>query len=286
MIIVGLMVGGIFGLLTAIGAEMVGGGSGLGNRLVYYSSLARMSNFFAVIILIAAIGIGLYVAFYLIGKKWANWELTPSSTGRSQPGGSQMKKDTLTRRQFLGYSSAMGVLFCIPANPLSAAEADKIVWVSPRGNLEVMDDFNLWVAHEMGYFKELNLDVVLQPGPTEAMAVTKLVGQKQADIGFPSPGVLLSSIDAGIPVVLVWEMVMKQVFDFALPENSPIAKVQDLEGKTIAVASEGWRVIIDPILVEAGLDPKSVTYLNGGPPRTDGAPARAGFHARVGHHLL
>ena len=144
-----------------------------------------------------------------------------------------MKKDTLTRRQFLGYSSAMGVLFCIPANPLSAAEADKIVWVSPRGNLEVMDDFNLWVAHEMGYFKELNLDVVLQPGPTEAMAVTKLVGQKQADIGFPSPGVLLSSIDAGIPVVLVWEMVMKQVFDFALPENSPIAKVQDLEGKRL-----------------------------------------------------
>ena len=30
MIIVGLMVGGIFGLLTAVGAEMVGGGTGLG----------------------------------------------------------------------------------------------------------------------------------------------------------------------------------------------------------------------------------------------------------------
>ena len=108
-----------------------------------------------------------------------------------------MKKNAVTRRQFLGYSSAMGVLFCLPANPLSAGEADKIVWVSPRGNLEVMDDFNLWVAHERGYFKELNLDVVLEPGPTEAMAVTKLVGQKQADIGFPSPGVLLSSVDAG-----------------------------------------------------------------------------------------
>jgi NitT/TauT family transport system permease protein len=74
MIIVGLMVGGIFGLLTAIGAEMVGGGSGLGNRLVYYSSLARMANFFAVIIIIAMIGITLYVTFYLVGKKWANWE--------------------------------------------------------------------------------------------------------------------------------------------------------------------------------------------------------------------
>lgn len=74
MIIVGLMVGGIFGLLTAVGAEMVGGGEGLGNRLVYYSSLARMEPFFAIIVIIAAIGILMYVLFYFIGKKWASWE--------------------------------------------------------------------------------------------------------------------------------------------------------------------------------------------------------------------
>ncbi|HZQ09300.1 MAG TPA: ABC transporter permease [Anaerolineae bacterium] len=74
MIIVGLMVGGIFGLLTAVGAEMVGGGEGLGNRLVYYSSLARMEPFFAIIVIIAIIGILMYILFYLIGKKWASWE--------------------------------------------------------------------------------------------------------------------------------------------------------------------------------------------------------------------
>lgn len=74
MIIVGLMVGGIFGLLTAVGAEMVGGGSGLGTRLTYYSSLARMASFFAVIIIIAIIGVSLYVLFYFVGKKWASWE--------------------------------------------------------------------------------------------------------------------------------------------------------------------------------------------------------------------
>lgn len=74
MIIVGLMVGGIFGLLTGVAAEMVGGGEGLGNRLVYYSSLARMDSFFAVIIIVAIIGISLYVLFYLVGKKWASWE--------------------------------------------------------------------------------------------------------------------------------------------------------------------------------------------------------------------
>lgn len=74
MIIVGLMIGAIFGLLTAVGAEMVGGGFGLGNRLTYYSSLIKMPQFFAVILLLAMIGISIYVIFYWIGKKWASWE--------------------------------------------------------------------------------------------------------------------------------------------------------------------------------------------------------------------
>jgi NitT/TauT family transport system permease protein len=74
MIIVGLMVGSIFGLLTTVGAEMVGGSEGLGNRLTYYSSLIRMPQFFAIILILAIIGISIYVLFYWIGKKWASWE--------------------------------------------------------------------------------------------------------------------------------------------------------------------------------------------------------------------
>ena len=74
MIIVGLMVGSIFGLLTTIGAEMVGGAEGLGNRLTYYSSLIRMPQFFAVIVILAVIGISIYVFFFWLGKKWASWE--------------------------------------------------------------------------------------------------------------------------------------------------------------------------------------------------------------------
>jgi NitT/TauT family transport system permease protein len=74
MIIVGLMVGSIFGLLTTVGAEMVGGAEGLGNRLTYYSSLIRMPQFFAIILILAAIGISIYVFFFWLGKKWASWE--------------------------------------------------------------------------------------------------------------------------------------------------------------------------------------------------------------------
>lgn len=74
MILVGLMIGAIFGLLTAVGAEMVGGGFGLGNRLTTYSSMIQMPQFFAVVLILSILGILIYIIFFLIGKKWASWE--------------------------------------------------------------------------------------------------------------------------------------------------------------------------------------------------------------------
>jgi NitT/TauT family transport system permease protein len=74
MIFVGLMVGSIFGLLTAVGAEMVGGGFGLGNRLTSYSSMIQMPQFFAVVLILSVLGILIYILFFLLGKRYASWE--------------------------------------------------------------------------------------------------------------------------------------------------------------------------------------------------------------------
>ena len=74
MIVVGFMIGSIFGLLTAVGAEMVGGGFGLGNRLTTYASMIQTPQFFAVILILSMIGILIYVLFFFIAKKWASWE--------------------------------------------------------------------------------------------------------------------------------------------------------------------------------------------------------------------
>ena len=74
MIIVGLMVGAIFGMLTAVGAEMVGGKNGLGNQLMFWSSMVKMTNFYAIILLLALMGVSIYVIFYWVGKKWAGWQ--------------------------------------------------------------------------------------------------------------------------------------------------------------------------------------------------------------------
>ena len=64
-----------------------------------------------------------------------------------------------------------------------------------------MDDFNLWVPIKMGYYKKLGIEAKLIAGPiSDALASTKFVAQNQADMGYPSPGVLTASIDGGIPV--------------------------------------------------------------------------------------
>ena len=185
----------------------------------------------------------------------------------------------LTRRDFIKKSVRTGVgvglgLTALGTVLINAGKKEaggkgqvkltKVTWISPRGTLDVPDDFNLWVPIKMGYFKELGLDVHLEPGPMDAFACTKFVDQKQADIGYPSPGVLTASVDQGMDVIMVYEMMIGQVFDFAVRPDSPIKDVHDLAGKTIALGDAGWKVILDPILVELGIDPKSVTIVTAG----------------------
>ena len=74
MVIVGLMVGAIFGLLTAVGAEMVGGQDGIGSRLTYYSSLIQMPQFFACILILAVIGLAINLLFRWLARRLAGWE--------------------------------------------------------------------------------------------------------------------------------------------------------------------------------------------------------------------
>jgi NitT/TauT family transport system substrate-binding protein len=191
-----------------------------------------------------------------------------------------MQEGTISRRELLKRGAAGATL--LSAGSLlsagtafgrsSAAQLDTVRWISPRGTLQVMDDFNLWVPIKMGYFKELGINAKLIAGSvTDALAATKFVAQNRADMGYPSPGVLTASIDSGIAVKSVWDMISGQVFDFALPINSPIKSPKELKGKTISLGSTGWKVIVDPMLVELGIDPKTVHYVTSGAQWTQAA---------------
>jgi NitT/TauT family transport system permease protein len=76
MIIVGFMVGSIFGFLTAIAGEMVSASTagGLGHQLIWFSANILMDQFGATILLISALGISIWVVFYFVGRRWASWQ--------------------------------------------------------------------------------------------------------------------------------------------------------------------------------------------------------------------
>ena len=74
-----------------------------------------------------------------------------------------MHDGTISRRELLKRGAA-GATLLSAGSLLSAGDAlgrssaatlDTVRWISPRGTLQVMDDFNLWVPSKMGYFKGL-----------------------------------------------------------------------------------------------------------------------------------
>ena len=156
----------------------------------------------------------------------------------------------------------------------SALAADESVrWVSPRGTIEVLDDYPYWVAKKYGYFGDIQ--TTLEPGPSDATATVKLVDQKQADMGYPSPGVFSLGLEQGIPLVSVFHMGGSDVFDFAFRNGEKPKSVKGLEGKTILLGSAGWQSICDPMLYAAGVDVKTIKYVEAGWP-TWGTALKAG----------
>jgi NitT/TauT family transport system substrate-binding protein len=148
--------------------------------------------------------------------------------------------------------------------PRAAHAAEAIRWVSPRGTIEVLDDYPYWVAKKFGYFGDI--ETTLEPGPSDATATVKLVDQGQADMGYPSPGVFSLGLAQGIPLVSVFQMGGADVFDFAFRKGEKPGSLNDLEGKTVLLGSAGWQSICDPMLHAAGVDIKKITYVSAGWP--------------------
>ena len=180
----------------------------------------------------------------------------------------QFDEDGFTRAELLKRAAVAGaglsVLGAVGADrAFGRAAVDTVRWVSPRGSLEVMDDYNLVVPIKMGYFKRLGLNVKLNGGP--GANEMQLIAANQMDVGFASPGVMTAAIDADVPVISIWEQYPAQVFDFVLHEDSKITHPRQLKGKRIAVFNIGWKNIVDPILAEVGVNPKTVKYREFGP---------------------
>lgn len=174
----------------------------------------------------------------------------------------------LSRRQLMQRAAALGLsvpaLSMLAAAPTLAVENNKVRWVSPRGSLQVLDDYAYWVAKKMGYFGDI--ETVIEPGPSDATACVKLVDANQSDMGFPSPGVFSLGLEQSIPVVSVFNETPIDVFNFAFPKGAS-TDLKSLEGKTILLGNAGWQSICDPILYAQGVDISKVKYVAAGYPQ-------------------
>src|SRR4051812_18158081 len=84
----------------------------------------------------------------------------------------------ISRRQFMQRAAALGltVPMLTAAGSLSAfaqGAKNKVVWVSPRGTLEVLDDYPYWVGKKMGYFGDIETEFL--PAILEARPVRRLL---------------------------------------------------------------------------------------------------------------
>ena len=174
----------------------------------------------------------------------------------------------MSRRHFIKVS-ATGVVSATVLGRLPLALAKpytgEFTWISPRGTIEVVDDYPYWVAKELGYFGDL--ETAMEPGPSDATAVVKFVALEQADIGFPSPGVLSFAINNDLDLVSIYGSGAFDLFNFAFRKGEGVTSLKELEGKTVLLGSAGWQSICDPMFAAAGVDHTSIKYVEAGWPQ-------------------
>jgi NitT/TauT family transport system substrate-binding protein len=183
-----------------------------------------------------------------------------------------MTANTITRRRLLQVGAGGLVTTTILGGGLLAPSAafakafEKFTWISPRGTIEVMDDYPYWVAKEMGYFGDLGVETSMEPGPSDGTAVVKFVAVEQADIGFPSPGVLSFAVNNGMDLVSIFGSGYLDLFNIAFRKGEGMTDLKGLEGKTVLLGSAAWQAIADPMFAAVGVDPKKITYVEAGWP--------------------
>jgi NitT/TauT family transport system substrate-binding protein len=174
----------------------------------------------------------------------------------------------MSRRTFLQVSAA-GVVTATALGGIGRAQAEpysKFTWISPRGSLEVLDDYAYWIGKKMGYFDDLGVEAEMQPGPSDGTATVKFVDVGQADMGFPSPGVFSFAVEEGMKLKSAFHMGALDTFSIAFRKGEGTNDLKTLEGKTILLGSAAWQSIVDPMLAVQGVDVSKVKYVEAGWP--------------------
>ena len=106
----------------------------------------------------------------------------------------------------------------------------------------------------------------MESGPSDGTAVVKFLAVEQADIGFPSPGVLSFAVNNGMDLVSVYGSANLDLFNIAFRKGEGVTDLTQLAGKTVLLGSAAWQAICGPMSAAVGVDPKTINYVEAGWP--------------------
>jgi len=131
---------------------------------------------------------------------------------------------------------------------------------------------NLYVAKELGIFDKYNLDVQIIEVDDNA-AARDLAVSGAADVFWSCPTVAIAAIANGAPLKIISQVKVPCTSVLVVPQDSPITRLSDLNGKEIAGISPTCEAVIS--LTVAARNAGAVFNLN----RLAGGPAIAALQA-------
>jgi len=132
----------------------------------------------------------------------------------------------------------------------------------------------IYAAIEKGYFAAENIEVKIIEFGGAGVMLPQVVN-KSVTVGFPGADLLIISRQPGrdhLPLQFFYNMSRAMIWEWAVPESSPVKSFGDLRGKSIAIGAlaNGNIPIFRAIMKEHGMvDGKDYKFL----PTGDGAPA-------------
>lgn len=140
-----------------------------------------------------------------------------------------------------------------------------------------------YLGLDKGFYKAEGIDLTIEEGKGAALSA-KLVAQKQDTFGMADAGVLINSIEQGMPVKMFWCHYQQNPSSVLFLKQQGIKKPSDLVGKKIAgSATASHTLLLKAFLKLTGVDPAKVEVFYTNPPfiplvLSKKVDAMAGYH--------
>lgn len=143
----------------------------------------------------------------------------------------------------------------------ATAEKAEVVYSLPTP--ESLEFYPPIIADELGFFDEENIEAKLAPS-SEEIPSTAFLENGDADIAMADIDELVISQATGGELQAVFSPQHANTAGTVVPEDSPIQSFEDLEGKTVGLASEEDQSSVEMQLIAAGMQEGDVETITVG----------------------